>query len=167
MPFIAEDLGMMDEPVYELLKKFSFPGMKVLQFAFDENLGENAYILHHHIPHSVVFSGTHDNNTSLGWFKSLGKEEAERISNYTGLKVNKTNAHSVLHRLALMSVSALAIVPMQDILGLDEKAIMNRPGTNSGNWTWKMSPDQIPTDRASELKKMNKMYGRWKENTSS
>jgi 4-alpha-glucanotransferase len=165
MPFIAEDLGMMDEPVYELLRKFSFPGMKVLQFAFDENLGENAYILHNHLPHSIVFSGTHDNNTSLGWFKSLGKGEAERLSNYVGIKVNKTNAHLVLHRLALMSVSALAIVPMQDILGLDEKAIMNRPGTNRGNWTWKMSPDQIPMERVTELKKLNQMYGRWKEKT--
>ena len=165
MPFIAEDLGLMDEPVYELLRKFDFPGMKVLQFAFDENLGENAYIPHHHIPHSVVFSGTHDNNTSLGWFNSLSKEEADRVSAYAGLTVTKANAHVVLHRLALMSVSALAIVPMQDILGLDEKAIMNRPGTNKGNWTWKMSADQLPLKKAEELKNMNKMYGRWKDNS--
>lgn len=167
MPFIAEDLGLMDEPVYELLRKFDFPGMKVLQFAFDENIGKNAYIPHHHTPHSVVFSGTHDNNTSLGWFNSLDKEGVDRLSSYVGIKVTKANAHLVLHRLALMSVSAVAIVPMQDILGLDEKAIMNRPGTSKGNWTWKMSEGQLPLEKAGELKYMNQMYGRWKEKSEA
>lgn len=166
MPFIAEDLGLMDEPVYELLENFNFPGMKVLQFAFDENMGENSYIPHHHVQNSVVFSGTHDNNTSVGWFISLNKEEAGRLSDYVGMNVNKDNVHQILHRLALMSVSVLAIVPMQDILGLDEKAIMNRPGTDKGNWTWRMEFDQLPLEKTEDLKKMNQTYGRWKEKKS-
>jgi 4-alpha-glucanotransferase len=166
MPFIAEDLGLMDEPVYELLENFNFPGMKVLQFAFDENMGENSYIPHHHVQNSVVFSGTHDNNTSVGWFISLNKEEAGRLSDYVGMNVNKDNVHQILHRLALMSVSVLAIVPMQDILGLDEKAIMNRPGTDKGNWSWRMELHQLPLEQTEELKKMNQTYGRWKEKKS-
>jgi 4-alpha-glucanotransferase len=163
MPFIAEDLGLMDDSVYDLLKAFDFPGMKVLQFAFDENIGENAYILHNHTPNSIVFTGTHDNNTSVGWFNSLEPVEIERLSNYVGQKVNKANVHQILHRLALMSVSALAIVPMQDILGLDEKAIMNRPGTDNGNWTWRMRPKQFPRKKAKTLKALNLLFGRWAE----
>jgi 4-alpha-glucanotransferase len=163
MPFIAEDLGLLDEPVYELLEKFNFPGMKVLQFAFNEDIGQNPYILHHHSKNSIVFSGTHDNNTSIGWFNSLAKKEIDRISSYVGLKATKNNIHQIMHRLALMSVSDLAIVPMQDIVGLDEKAIMNRPGTDKGNWTWRLAPDQLPMKRRRELKKMNQLFGRWKE----
>jgi len=163
MPFIAEDLGLMDEPVYDLIKNFNFPGMKVLQFAFDENIGDNAYILHNHTPNSIVFTGTHDNNTSVGWFNSLETMDIDRLSNYVGQKVNKDNVHQILHRLALMSVSTLAIVPMQDILGLDEKAIMNRPGTNKGNWTWRMGPKQLPRKKLNALKAMNLLYGRWDE----
>ncbi|MEX2594637.1 MAG: 4-alpha-glucanotransferase [Anditalea sp.] len=163
MPFIAEDLGLLDQPVYDLLENFDFPGMKVLQFAFDEEIGQNPYIPHHHTKHSVVFTGTHDNNTSLGWFNSLKKEETKRLSSYIGLNATKGNIHQIMHRMALMSVSDLAIVPIQDILGLDEKAIMNRPGTNKGNWTWRLKPNQLPTKKTGELKKMNELYGRWKK----
>lgn len=163
MPFIAEDLGLLDQPVFDLLEEFNFPGMKVLQFAFDENIGQNPYILHHHSKNHVVFTGTHDNNTSLGWFNSLKKEEIQRISDYVGIKATKNNIHQIMHRLALMSVSDLAIVPMQDILGLDEKAVMNKPATSQGNWTWRLAPNQLPINQRNELKKMNRLYGRWKE----
>src|SRR5690606_9030949 len=163
MPFIAEDLGMMDDKVYKLLDAFGFPTMKVLQFAFDENMGENTYILHNHKENCLVFTGTHDNNTTVGWFKSLKRAEAKLIADYVGAKVNKGNVHKVMHRLALMSVANLAIVPMQDVLGLDEAAIMNRPGTGTGNWAWRMSADQWPADRIEELKSLNRIYGRWKE----
>ena len=163
MPFIAEDLGMMDDKVYKLLGAFDFPTMKVLQFAFDENMGENTYILHHHKKNCLVFTGTHDNNTTVGWFKSLKRDEAKRIGEYTGAGVNKTNVHRVMHRLALMSIANLAIIPMQDILGLDENAIMNRPGTGTGNWSWRMKPDLWPEEQVAELKRMNQIYGRWKK----
>src|SRR5690606_11291800 len=163
MPFIAEDLGMIDEKVYKLLDAFGFPTMKVLQFAFDENMGGNTYSLHNHKKNCLVFTGTHDNNTTVGWFKSLKKDEAKLIADYVGGKVNIGNVHKVLHRLALMSVANLAIIPMQDILGLDEAAIMNRPVTGSGNWAWRMSAKQWPEDRVEELKLMNRIYGRWRD----
>ncbi len=163
MPFIAEDLGELDEPVFELLKKFNFPGMKVLQFAFGEEIGDNPYILHHHSKNNLVFTGTHDNNTTVGWFKAMDKKDVERFSNYVGIKPTKNNIHTIMHRLALMSVADLAIVPIQDLLGLDEKAIMNRPGTIKGNWTWRLKSNQLPIKKAKELHEMNLRYGRWKE----
>lgn len=162
MPFIAEDLGLMDEGVYQLLDKFDFPRMKVLQFAFGENIGENPYILHHHIPNCLVFTGTHDNNTTIGWYRSLKKADAALVSKYIGYDVDENNVHLAMHRLALMSVADLAVIPMQDILGLDERAIMNRPGTESGNWTWRMDGQLWPKKkRIRDLKALNVLYGRW------
>lgn len=163
IPFIAEDLGMMDDKVYKLLDSFGFPTMKVLQFAFDGNMGKNTYIPHHHQENCLVFTGTHDNNTTLGWFKSLKKEEAKRVADYAGTGVHRKNVHQVLHRMALMSVAKLAIIPMQDLLGLDERGIMNRPGTGSGNWSWRMTAGQWPKERVEELKFLNRIYGRWED----
>ena len=163
MPFIAEDLGELDEPVYQLIKSFDFPIMKVLQFAFGEDMGTNPYILHNHVKNSVAFTGTHDNNTTVGWYKAAGRAERKRVSEYIGIKVTVNNVHQILHRHVLMSVSQLAVVPIQDLLGLDESAIMNRPGTSEGNWDWQLTQNQIPIERAVELKKTNIRYGRWEE----
>ncbi|HLU88260.1 MAG TPA: 4-alpha-glucanotransferase [Cyclobacteriaceae bacterium] len=160
MPFIAEDLGMLDQPVYDLMEAFGLPGMRVLQFAFDEDVGENTHSPHHHTTNSLVYSGTHDNPTTLAWYKNTTQEEKERLSEYAGVKVTKTNVHQILHRLALMSVAKLAIVPMQDILRVGEKANMNRPGTSEGNWVWRLQPGQLPMDRIEELRRMNRLYGR-------
>lgn len=162
MPFIAEDLGELDQPVYDLLKAFDFPIMKVLQFAFGENMGTNPYILHNHIKNSVAFTGTHDNNTTVGWFQAADKKEKERVRQYIGYEAKVDNIHKIMHRMVLMSVSDLAIVPIQDVLGLDEKAIMNRPGTSDGNWMWRLLPDQLPLDKTGELLEMNIRYGRFK-----
>ena len=161
MPFIAEDLGELDEPVYKLLNAFDFPIMKVLQFAFGEEMSINPYILHNHIKNSVAFTGTHDNNTTVGWFQAADKEKKKRIQEYVGMKITSKNIHQIMHRMVLMSVSQLAVVPMQDILGLDENAIMNRPGTSKGNWTWRLKEDELPMDKAEELLKMNICYGRY------
>jgi len=161
MPFIAEDLGELDEPVYQLIKSFDFPIMKVLQFAFGEDIGTNPYILHNHVKNSVAFTGTHDNNTTVGWYQAASRTERKRISEYIGTKVTVNNIHQILHRHVLMSVSQLAVVPMQDLLGLDESAIMNRPGTSKGNWTWQLALDQIPVGMAEEFKTLNIRYGRW------
>jgi len=161
MPFIAEDLGELDEPVYKLIRDFDFPIMKVLQFAFGEDMGTNPYILHNHVKNSVAFTGTHDNNTTKGWYHAAGRAERKRVSEYVGAKVTANNIHEILHRMVLMSVSQLAVVPIQDLIGLDESAIMNRPGTSDGNWAWQLTQDQIPLDRASEIKKLNMRYGRW------
>ncbi|MEX2565495.1 MAG: 4-alpha-glucanotransferase [Cyclobacteriaceae bacterium] len=163
MPFIAEDLGYMDDPVFELLEKFNFPGMKVLQFAFGEGIGENPYILHNHSKNSVVFTGTHDNNTTLGWFHNSSREERRNFYDYTGAKPTSKNIAWKMHQMALMSVSDLAIIPMQDIVGLDENAKMNRPGTSEGNWTWRLLASQLPWESVEDLKKINIRYGRWKK----
>nr|MBI1229384.1 4-alpha-glucanotransferase [Cytophagales bacterium] len=163
MPFIAEDLGYMDEPVFELLEKFNFPGMKVLQFAFGEDIGDNPYIPHNHSKNSVVFTGTHDNDTTLGWFNNSSREERKNFYEYTGVKPTSKNIVWKMHQVALMSVADLAIIPMQDIVGLDESAKMNRPGTSEGNWTWRLLATQLPLERVEELKKINIRYGRWKK----
>lgn len=163
MPFIAEDLGTLDEPVYKLLDKVKFPGMKVLQFAFGEPLPGNPYIPFNHSPHNIVYTGTHDNNTSIGWFKNAGKTEKDNLFFYAGIKVTSQNIHRVLHDLALKSVAAIAIIPLQDIIGLGEEAVMNTPGTTEGNWTWRVSPEDIPWEKVQELKKKNIFYGRSSE----
>lgn len=161
MPFIAEDLGSLDQPVYDLLEKFNFPRMKVLQFAFGDHYRENPYLPFNHLPNDVVYSGTHDNNTTVGWFLNAEKEEKDHLKEYTGINVTHTNAHLVLHRLALQSVCNLAIVPLQDIIGLGEEAIMNIPGSTEGNWTWRVKKEEIPGKSGIEkLYHLNKLFGR-------
>ncbi len=162
MPFIAEDLGSLDQPVFDLLKRFDFPGMKVLQFAFGDHKAENPYLPFNHLPHNLVYTGTHDNNTSRGWFKETGKSEKEHLKAYAGVNVTANNAHRVLHRLALQSPARVAIVPMQDIIGLGKEGLMNIPGSTEGNWTWRMTANQIPgPQETEELCRQNEVYGRY------
>lgn len=163
MPFIAEDLGVLDQPVYDLLEEFSFPGMKILQFAFGDENRENPYIPYNHVPHTVVYSGTHDNNTTRGWFEQSGPEVKQHIEDYLGMKVTAENIHEVIHRMVLQSVANLAIVPLQDVVGLGGEAIMNVPGSTEGNWSWRITSEEIPLERTAELLKMNELYGRWKK----
>lgn len=160
MPFIAEDLGTLDEGVYALIEEVGIPGMRVLQFAFDKSMAVNTHILHHHVPHGIVFTGTHDNNTSRGWFKEIDPKDKKRISDYVGKRVTIQNVHQVMHQLALMSVARIAIIPMQDILGLDEEGVMNRPSSSGDNWGWRMTTEQFGSLSTKRLKKMNAMYGR-------
>lgn len=165
MPFIAEDLGSLDQPVFDLLKRFDFPGMKVLQFAFGDDKAENPYLPFNHLPHSLVYTGTHDNNTSRGWFKKMGKSEKEHLRAYAGLPVNSGNVHKILHRLALQSPARVAIIPMQDIIGLGEEGIMNIPGSTEGNWIWRMTSEEIPGPEATaQLMELNRTYGRFADN---
>jgi 4-alpha-glucanotransferase len=160
MPFISEDLGTLDEAIYSLIDEVGLPGMRVLQFAFDKDMAENTHIIHRHDPNSIVFTGTHDNNTTVGWYKGLDRRDRKRFSDYVGKRVTKQNAHHVLHQLALMSVARIAIIPMQDILGLDEDCVMNRPSSAGGNWGWRMTVEQMKSLPSKRLKKMNAMYGR-------
>lgn len=163
MPFIAEDLGSLDQPVYELLEKFDFPGMKVLQFAFGDDYNENPYLPYNHVPHSIVYTGTHDNNTTTGWFKNVEKAVKDHLREFTGINVTEKNVHLVLQRLALQSVSNLAILPLQDILGLGEEALMNIPGSTEGNWSWRVKASQMPDPGTTEeLLRLNKLFGRYR-----
>lgn len=164
MPFIAEDLGSLDQPVYDLLDKFEFPKMKVLQFAFGDHYSENPYLPFNHLPNNVVYTGTHDNNTTRGWFKTTGKEVKLHVKEYTGIFVSDKNIHKVFHRMALGSVAGLAIIPMQDIIGLGGEAIMNVPGSMEGNWTWRLRKSELPDDKQIKaLHHLNMVYGRAEE----
>ncbi|MDX1752112.1 MAG: 4-alpha-glucanotransferase [Salinimicrobium sediminis] len=160
MPFIAEDLGLLDQPVYDLMEAYNFPGMKVLQFAFGDTNRENPYLPYNHVFNSIVYTGTHDNNTTRGWFHESGKDTRQHLEKYLGIKVSEENVHKVLHRVALQSTSAVAIVPLQDITGLGGEAKMNIPGSNSGNWSWRATAEDIPKEKAGKLFSLNELFGR-------
>lgn len=158
---IAEDLGLITPDVQELIHYFRFPGMKVLLFAFDETLPQNPYAPHNHIKNCVTYTGTHDNNTVRGWFENeAGQEDKQRFFQYLGHEVGPEDAHLCMIRLAMMSVANLAIIPLQDILGLGEEARMNTPATANGNWLWRFKQDQISSHVKGLLKQMTILYGR-------
>jgi len=164
---IAEDLGDIDMGVTNLMEKFGLPGMKVLQFAFDLNEGENEHIPHHHVQNAVVYSGTHDNNTSRGWYARDASASALKILNqYSGKKITEENVHMELVRMCFASVAGLAVIPIQDLLGLGAEAKMNRPGTASGNWRWRLTKDQISAQHIEQLRELNEIYGRTSSNIS-
>ncbi|SEA85052.1 malto-oligosyltrehalose synthase [Pedobacter hartonius] len=161
MPFVAEDLGEINEAVYELRDEFKLPGMKVLQFAFGEDMG-----LTDHIPHNfksddfIVYTGTHDNNTTRGWYEmEAGKIVRKNLDKYTGTGVDSKNVHTVLARLAYASVAKVVILPMQDILGLDGKSRMNKPASPDGNWKWRMK-EQPGKSVEKMLRSLVRTYGR-------
>jgi len=160
MPFVAEDLGHIDEPVYKLRDGFKLPGMNVLQFAFGDNMPKNTYIPHHHAPLAVVYTGTHDNNTTIGWFKTLPKPEKKNLNLYAGTKMTTKNVCEILSRMTYASVSKLAILPMQDILELDEKARMNIPSSGENNWSWCMTAKQMNATIEKKLKEWCVVYDR-------
>ncbi|ELR73637.1 4-alpha-glucanotransferase (amylomaltase) [Fulvivirga imtechensis AK7] len=161
MPFIAEDLGDIDKAVFRLRDKFKLPGMKILLFAFGEGMGNNQYIPHHHPHNSLVYTGTHDNNTVVGWYRNMDKDDRKRLASYTGhQRITYKNVHKIMQRMALSSVADLAILPVQDVLGLGEEAIMNRPGTSTDNWSWRLNPELLTEALAGQLKELNDIYGR-------
>ena len=160
-PLIAEDLGIITPDVRELMHTYGLPGMKVLLFAFDGNTGSNPYSLHNHVPNSVIYTGTHDNNTVRGWFENeASPDQKQRLYDYLGRTPSGSDVHWDMIRLAMMSVSKLLIVPMQDVLGLDETARMNHPAVASGNWEWRMVPGQATPDLADRLARLTEIYGR-------
>lgn len=148
LPIIAEDLGLITPEVVSLRDKFQFPGMKVLHFAFSDG-PDNPFLPHHYHENSVVYTGTHDNDTTLGWFKTATKKELSFLMQYT--KTQGQEIHWDLIRLAIQSVAVMAIVPFQDILGLDSPDRMNLPGTTKGNWEWRFSWDQVHPEHALRL----------------
>jgi len=160
-PIIAEDLGYINADVRQIVSKFAFPCMRVLQFGFDGDAGKNLHILHNHIENCVVYTGTHDNNTAKGWFSKEAKpEQKRRLFAYLGHKVSAKEVHWQLIRLAMSSMARIAIIPMQDVLGLGQEARMNRPATTKGNWRWRLRPGQITTAVASKLGELTQIYGR-------
>ena len=160
MPFVAEDLGHIDEPVYKLRDDFELPGMEVLQFAFGEEMPQSVHIPHHHLPVSVVYTGTHDTNTTVGWYKQLDKQVKQNLSNYLGVKVTQKNVCDLLCRTTYASVAKLAVLPMQDVLYLDEKARINIPSSGENNWAWRITSAQINEAVEERLKAWCTLYDR-------
>jgi 4-alpha-glucanotransferase len=158
---IAEDLGIITPDVKDIIDKFGFPGMKVLLFAFGEDLPTNPYAPHNHIKNCVIYTGTHDNNTISGWYKSaLNAQDRARISEYIGREITEKTIHWELIRLAMMSVADMVIIPMQDLLGLGENERMNLPGSSEGNWEWRLVPEQLSSSLIKKFRDMTKLYGR-------
>ncbi len=154
---VAEDLGIITDEVNALRNEFDLPGMKILQFAFDGS-SDNFYLPHNHEINSVVYTGTHDNDTTLGWFNSLNDHQKYFVYEYLGF--SKTAMPSTLIGTAFSSVANLAIVPMQDILELGSEDRMNIPGTCEGNWSWRFEWSQLTEERAGRLAHLVKLFGR-------
>jgi 4-alpha-glucanotransferase len=161
LAIIAEDLGLMTPDVKEVMRKFGFPGMKVLLFAFGDDTSTNPYQPHAYDANGVVYTGTHDNNTVRGWFEGEARPaEKRRLMRYLGREVPVEDLHWELIRLAMMSVAAIAVIPMQDVLGLGQRARMNVPSVLGGNWAWRLAPDQVTPEIAARLREMTEIYGR-------
>ncbi|MEJ1239502.1 malto-oligosyltrehalose synthase [Chryseolinea sp. T2] len=158
---IAEDLGEITPDVYALRDSLNMPGMFVLQFAFGSNIATTLHIPHRHTSNGVVYTGTHDNNTARGWFrKELDKESHARLSRYSGKRVTAGNVAEVLIELAYRSVANTAMVPMQDILSLNERARLNTPATvNKQNWVWRM-PAMPGPEIIDQLSELSRTFGR-------
>jgi len=160
-PLIAEDLGVITPDVREIMHRFGLPGMKLLLFAFGDDLATNPYIPHNVVRNCVIFTGTHDNNTARGWFeKETGSETRQRLFRYLGRELAAQEVPWELVRLAMMSVANTAIFPVQDLLGLGEEARMNRPARSEGNWRWRVLSGQLTGDVEKKLLEMTEIYGR-------
>ncbi len=160
---IAEDLGYVTDSVRELVRESGFPGMKVLEFAFDsrDSGSANDYLPHNYIENSVAYTGTHDNETITGWFKSITKEERQMARDY--LCDQHTPAKELYKSfiaLVMRSNSRMCIVPMQDYMGLDNRCRMNQPSTLGKNWKWRLVKGELSEELQEEILAVTKRYGR-------
>ena len=160
---IAEDLGVITDEVRALLKETAFPGMKILQFAFDPN-NESSYLPHNCVGSTVVYTGTHDNNTARGWFDSISESDIEFVCDYLNIKGSEDISWALV-RSAWGSAAELAMAQMQDFLDLPQSCRMNMPGTAENNWNWRMKPNQLSDELAAKIKKLTKIYFRNTEKT--
>jgi 4-alpha-glucanotransferase len=159
LPIIAEDLGVITPDVDALREKYKLPGMKILQFGFDEG-DSNGFLPHFYHPNSVVYTGTHDNDTVMGWYNQLNSEVKLKFHQYAGSI--GSGPQWLMIRLAWASVSQMAIVPLQDVMGLATDSRMNTPGTLINNWQWRYFEGQLPDEYAHILLEFSKLYNRIK-----
>ncbi|MBQ9566425.1 MAG: 4-alpha-glucanotransferase [Synergistaceae bacterium] len=160
MPLWAENLGIITPDVEELRVSLGLPGMLILQFAFG-NPWENPYAPHNHTPVNVVYTGTHDNNTTRGWWlEDASEAEKKNLSAYLGHEATEEGVALDLARMALSSVAEIAVVPMQDWLNLGAEGRFNVPSTPSGNWAWRLRPHLAGPDLAREIRELTFLYGR-------
>lgn len=161
LPIIAEDLGIITPEVEKLRDDYGLPGMKILQFAFGGD-ASNPYLPHNHIRNCIIYTGTHDNDTTNGWFYAAPPEDTERVHTMRYLGCAWEEFHKTFNRTALASPAALAVLPLQDLMGLGSDARMNTPGTVEGNWAWRVTKRQLAEAPWDELKSMCELYGRTK-----
>ncbi|WP_434683761.1 4-alpha-glucanotransferase [Pseudanabaena minima] len=160
LPILAEDLGIITPEVEKLRDDFGFPGMRVLMFAFGGG-SDNFHLPHNYVRNSVVYTGTHDNDTAVGWWQRASKYEKELFYKYIVGFAAGEPINWVLIRLAMAAVSVIAIVPLQDVLGLDNSGRMNTPGTATGNWGWRYSdPNLLNQDLSDRLLEITQLYSR-------
>ena len=160
-PILAEDLGTITADVRELIREFELPGMKPLLFAFDSAMPRSPYVPHNIPPNSIVYTGTHDNNTARGWFETEADEGNKRqLFAYLGREVPADQVARELIRLAMLSPARTAIIPMQDLLNLPSEARMNHPAATQPNWLWRVTEEQFNADLAKALAEMTRTYGR-------
>jgi 4-alpha-glucanotransferase len=164
MPFLAEDLGVITDDVIALRERFGLPGMAILQFAFDGER-DNPFLPHNLDPHTAVYTGTHDNDTTLGWYRSLADMERRRVDRYRN-GADGDVCWDML-RLAWASVAETAICPLQDVLGLGSEARMNYPGRAIGNWGWRFRGGDLRPELAGRLRALTDCYGRLPEELPS
>lgn len=161
LPIIAEDLGTITADVREFMTRQGYPGMNVLLFAFMGDVATSPHAPHNYIRHSVTYTGTHDNNTVRGWLRREAQpHEKENLARYLGYPVQESTVTSGLVRMALMSVANLAIIPMQDLLGLNEEARMNTPSISMGNWRYRLKGQHITKELIQGLRELTILFGR-------
>ena len=157
LPLVAEDLGVITPDVVALRRSFGLPGMRVLQFAFD-GAPDNPHLPRNYTPDTVAYTGTHDNDTTLGWYRSLDRAAARRVAASLGVRASKVPR--AMLRAVLASVAMLAVVPLQDVLQLGSEARFNVPGTVGGNWRWRVDPGALTSTAAAGLRALNESCGR-------
>jgi 4-alpha-glucanotransferase len=170
LPFVAEDLGYITPEVHALRDRWGLPGMRVLQFAFADPSPDDPFKPHNFIPNCVVYTGTHDNDTTVGWFRggardttqSAEQARAEREFALRYLNSDGREIHWDFIRAALASVAGTAIFPLQDVLGLGSEARMNTPARRTGNWRWRYRREQLTEETIARLRELTWMYGRTK-----
>jgi len=162
LAFVAEDLGDVDANVFALRDEFGFPGMKVLQFAFGDNMTTSDYIPHNYTPNFFVYTGTHDNNTTVGWWlKDTRQDIRANLKQYVDEPgISQNTIHLVLGKMAYASVAKAVILPLQDVLGLDENARMNTPASVKSNWLWRLKAGQLLPTFKNQLLKWARLYNR-------
>jgi 4-alpha-glucanotransferase len=153
---VAEDLGIIDDSVRDLLRESGFPGMRVLQFGLTDPT--STHHPKHHVENAVVYTGTHDNDTSRGWFEGL--DEGERAEVLASVGGDGREIEWDMIRSALDSPARMAIIPMQDVLGLGSEARMNTPSEPDGNWEWRMSEGAMTAERGERLRRLAEKAGR-------
>ena len=157
LPLVAENLGIIGEDVEALRHRFRLPGMTVIQFGFDGSAA-NPHLLHNHKEWDLVYTGTHDNDTTLGWYQSLDERTREHVNRY--LRINGPDMPWPVIQAAMGSVSRLVIVPIQDLLALGSEARFNTPGTIQGNWKWTLPEDYRARIDLPGLRNIVNLYGR-------